>query len=172
VEPVRRQVVLSGASRRLPARGHRVPCRPTGPPRLAKNLVLGGLGVVIGPLQLPQCALQGMVDRLGCCAVRDIEFVSLAILRRPRSRSKPKVPMRLHRQARGRFGDFRNKTSGPRPDYSRFRPTATAFDIVRKFSHPPPFSESLEKFWAPSPSPIELGAAAFAGVALQPRIQP
>jgi hypothetical protein len=31
---------------------------------------------------------------LGCCAVRDIKFVSLAILRRPRSRSKPKVPNR------------------------------------------------------------------------------
>jgi len=55
--------------------------------------------VVIGPLQLPQCALQGMVDRLGCCAVRDIEFVSLAILRRPRSRSKPKVPNRAVEKA-------------------------------------------------------------------------
>jgi len=40
-----------------------------------------------------------MVDRLGCCAVRDIEFVSLAILRRPRSRSKPKVPNRAVEKA-------------------------------------------------------------------------
>ena len=31
--------------------------------------------------------------------VRDVEFVSLAILRRPRSRSKPKVPNRAVEKA-------------------------------------------------------------------------